>query len=428
MRVSAARRGRAARCLPSVEVDCPLPMRIDHDIVIVGGGPAGATTALAIAHVAPALASRVTLLEKAHYPRDKPCAGALAGRGDRLLRTLGVNADVPSVPIDGVSFRGSAGDAVASPGRIGRVVRRIEFDHALARAVASRGVVVREGVRVLGVRHDDRAGAVVETNAGELRARVVVGCDGVGSVVRKGLGLGWGRLRAQVIEVDTEPVAADRDRALLHFDASDRRLLGYAWDFPTLVDGRALVSRGIYRLKMGGEGAEDRSDVGALLADRLRVVGVDAAGCEVKRYSERGYEPASRIARGPIMLVGEAAGIDLATGEGIAQAIEYGVLAGRFLVQRIRESRGVPLDVDDWTGQIAASRLGRDLRIRAFFMRLFFGPGRSHAERLLTDSPDMLHVGCQHFAAQSCDWLKVGKVAVRGAAKLIAAGTTALAG
>jgi flavin-dependent dehydrogenase len=160
----------------------------------------------------------------------------------------------------------------------------------------------------------------------------------------------------------------------------------------------------------------------------LRVVGVDPAGCEVKRYAERGYEPASRIARGPIMLVGEAAGIDLATGEGIAQAIEYGVLAGRFLVQRIRESRGVPLDVDDWTGQIAASRLGRDLRIRAFFMRLFFGPGRSHAERLLTDSPDMLHVGCQHFAAQSCDWLKVGKVAMRGAAKLIAAGTTALAG
>jgi flavin-dependent dehydrogenase len=326
-------------------------MHVDHDIVIVGGGPAGSTTALAIAQAAPELASRVVLLEKAHYPRDKPCAGALAGRGEALLRALDVNAGVPSVPIDGVSFRGSAGAAVAAPGRIGRVVRRIEFDDALVRAAASRGIVVREGVRVVAVRDDDRLGPIVETNEGALRTRVVVGCDGIGSVVRKGLGLGAGRLRAQVIEVDTEPVAADRDRALLHFDASDRRLPGYAWDFPTIVGGRALVCRGIYRLKIAGDAAEGQADVASLLAERLRAVGVDPSQCENKRYAERGYEPASRIARGATMLVGEAAGIDLATGEGIAQAIEYGVLAGRFLARRIRETRGGRLVVDDWRGR-----------------------------------------------------------------------------
>jgi flavin-dependent dehydrogenase len=397
-------------------------MDAHHDIVIVGGGPAGSTTALAIAQENPMLASRILLLEKERYPRDKPCAGALGGRGDALLRSLGVDVVVPSVSIDGVSFRASTGETVAAPGRIGRVVRRIEFDHALAQAVASRGITVREGVRVLAVHEPDRHGAVVETSEGQLRARVVVGCDGVGSVVRKALGLGAGGLRAQVVEVDTEPVPGDRDRSLLHFDATDRSLNGYAWDFPTIVGGRALVCRGVYGLSAEPRGrAGERPDVGERLAVRLRALGIDPAKCENKRYAERGYEAASRAARGAIMLVGEAAGIDIATGEGIAQAIEYGVLAGRFIARRLKEARQGRLAVDDWADRFGASRLARDLRIRGQFMKLFCGAARMRAERLLTDSPDMLHVGCQHFAAKPYDWLKVGKVAARGAVFLAGA-------
>jgi flavin-dependent dehydrogenase len=388
-------------------------------VVIVGGGPAGSTTALAIARAAPELASRVVILERARYPRDKPCAGALGGRGDLLLRSLGVDIDVPSVPIDGVSFRSARAETVAAPGHIGRVVRRTEFDQALARAAACSGIEVREGVRVLSVCDDERGGARVQTSEGELRARVVVGCDGVGSVVRKGLGLGAGRLRARVIEVDTEPIARDHRRSLLHFDTSDQRLLGYAWDFPTLVDGQSLVSRGVYGTKLNTERAGAVPDVGALLGERLRTMGIEAAKCDTKRYAERGYDPASRIARGAMMLVGEAAGIDLATGEGIAQAIEYGVLAGRFLARRLRRNPDCLLAVDDWTSEMARSRLARDLRIRMQFMRLFYGPVREHMEQMLTDSPDILYVGCQHFAAQPYDWIKIGKAACRGAMKLL---------
>jgi flavin-dependent dehydrogenase len=394
-------------------------MDSNHDIVIVGGGPAGSTTALAIAQTAPELAHRVVLLEKARYPRDKPCAGAFAARGDALLRSLGVEIHVPGVSVDGVSFRGSTREVLAAPGRIGRVIRRIEFDHALARAVAARGVAVREGVRVLSVRNDPRNGAVVETSEGELRASVVVGCDGVGSVVRKALGLGAGGARAQVVEVDTEPVPGDRDRRLLHFDASDRRLPGYAWDFPTIVDGRPLVSRGVYAVSAGaGVSPSDRFDVWKVLAERLAAIGIDAARCEKKRYAERGYETAVRLARGPIMLVGEAAGIDIATGEGIAQAVEYGVMAGRFLARRLGAAGTGRLVVDHWADLVAGSRLARDLRIRERFMRRFFGRARAQTERLFTDSPDLLHVGCQHFAAQSYDWLRIAKVAFRGAAAL----------
>jgi flavin-dependent dehydrogenase len=391
---------------------------VTHDVVIVGGGPAGSTTALALASAAAGLAARIVVLEKARYPREKPCAGALGARGDALLRELGVEVAVPSVAVDGMSFRAAAGETVtAAPGSIGRVVRRFEFDAALARAVRARGVEIREGVRVDRVT-DDGVGATLETSAGPMRARVVAGCDGVGSVVRKALGLGAGSLRAQVVEVDTAPVRGDPDRRFLHFDASDRDLPGYAWDFPTVVDGRPLVCRGVYRLKLDADRGEDGPDVSALLAARLRAQGIDPAGCKNKRYAERGYEPTTCVARGALMLVGEAAGIDPVTGEGIAQAIEYGALAGRFLARRLTSDDGLP-SVAGWQDEVAASRLARDLRIRTRFVRLFYGPARPRVERFLTETPDALFVGSQHFAAQPYDWLKLADVLTRGASELL---------
>jgi flavin-dependent dehydrogenase len=389
----------------------------ERDVVIVGGGPAGAATALALVQRDARLAERVLLLDRARFPRDKPCAGALGARGDALLRDLGLDVNVPSVQVDGISFRGTERAASASPGRIGRVVRRIEFDHALVRAVTERGVEVRDGVRVQSVSQDGDRGALLETDAGALRARVVVGCDGVGSVVRKALRTAPARMRAQVVEVDTEPAAVDGDRRHLHFDASDRRLAGYAWDFPTLVDGRALVCRGVYRLTIEGDRAVDERELGQILTDRLRAQGLDPTRFKNKRYAERGYEPTACLARGSLMLVGEAAGIDPVTGEGIAQALEYGVLAGRFLAERVRAS-GALRRIACWQDEVARSRLARDLRMRRLFARLFYGPSRDRVERWFTESSDAVYVGCQHFAGESYDWTKLARVLARGAARL----------
>jgi flavin-dependent dehydrogenase len=396
-------------------------MAAARDIVIIGGGPAGTTTAIALVQAAPELAGRVVVLEKERYPRDKPCAGALGARGDALLKDLGVTVDVPAAAVDGMSFRGAFGETFARPGRIGRVVRRIEFDHALARAARARAIEVREGVRATEVVDEPQSSsATVRTPQGDLAARVVVGCDGVGSAVRRSMGLGAGELRAQVVEVDTESVAGDRDRGLLHFDSTDRRIAGYAWDFPTVVGGRPLVCRGVYHLRSAASAAPE--DAAALLADRLRSLGVDPARCKNKRYAERGFEPRSRVVAGRRMLVGEAAGIDPVTGEGIAQAIEFGVLAGRFLARAFGSGDPDAAAIAAWQAEVDRSRLARDLRIRTRLMGLFYGRWRAEVETFLAESPDALFVGCQHFAAQPYDWLKLGEVVGRGASLLAAIG------
>ena len=101
------------------------------------------------------------------------------------------------------------------------------------------------------------------------------------------------------------------------------------------------------------------------------------------------------------------------TGEGIAQAIEYGVARGQ-LPREALAGDVRPVDVVGGTSRCARSRLARDLRIRTGFVQPLLRPRRAReVERFFTESPTPLHVGCQHFAAQPYDWLTVGEVVAR---------------
>jgi flavin-dependent dehydrogenase len=374
---------------------------LDLDLVIVGGGPAGLATALFLGAALPGRASRVVVLEKERYPREKICAGALGARADRLLATLGVRVDVPSAIARGLSVATSRGElAVRDDAVIGRVVRRVEFDHAFADAARARGVVIHEGTRVTAV-HVERGSVRIETSSGELRARAVVGADGVGSLVRRAIGAPRGRWLAQVAEVDTLAAAHDGPRDVLHFDLTDGGLVGYAWDFPTIVGGAELVCRGLYELRPDPPGLlgiartpDDAPDVGARLGARLARLGVAPVG-RLKRFSERGLALHEPMARPRALLVGEAAGIDPALGEGIAQAILYGGVAGPYLARCLDRDA---LAFTDWPRVLSASGVGLDLRLRALGTPILYGRARPLLEAWLARSHDLASVGMRYFA------------------------------
>ncbi|HUS63110.1 MAG TPA: hypothetical protein VMZ28_01160, partial [Kofleriaceae bacterium] len=69
---------------------------VDHDVIVAGGGPAGVAVAARLAQHA--RAGRVLVLERYHFPRDKPCGGALTGHADPVMAELGLALRVPSWP------------------------------------------------------------------------------------------------------------------------------------------------------------------------------------------------------------------------------------------------------------------------------------------------------------------------------------------
>jgi hypothetical protein len=102
-----------------------------------------------------------------------------------------------------------------------------------------------------------------------------------------------------------------------------------------------------------------------------------------------------------VLLVGEAAGIDPITGEGIAQAVEYAHAAGSYLAERLGTG---DLGFSDWGEHLRGSRIGFDLGIRTRIVDYCFGARRPAMERFLVGTPSLLDAALLAWAGIPVPW------------------------
>ena len=115
------------------------------DLLIVGSGPAGVSTALHLVRSDRRWVERMVVVDRAVHPRDKLCGGGVTRAGDEVLRDLGLGFPRGHVKIRELRlvFGERAWAVRGDP--VFRVVRRAELDHWLVRAAEREGVELRQG-------------------------------------------------------------------------------------------------------------------------------------------------------------------------------------------------------------------------------------------------------------------------------------------
>jgi menaquinone-9 beta-reductase len=289
------------------------------DVAVVGAGPAGCAAAAQVLQHRPA--AHVVLLDRADFPRDKPCGDGIAGEVIDLLEGLGL--DAPTLvggyrPATRLRIRAPRGVEVDRPLRTpAYVIPRMTFDARLVEQVQDRGaVLVRHRVRTVRSRPD-----VVDLD-GRFEAAVVIGADGAESTVRRALtGQALPRRSVAVAIRGYAPeLAGHHDTQLLAM--STHRWPAYAWSFP-IGDGSANVGYGEPLRRRG----VSRNDLLAGLQSLLPGVQPDPRGLRAHRLPLSTGRP--HIPDGRVLLAGDAqALVNPLTGEGIFYAVRSGALAG----------------------------------------------------------------------------------------------------
>ena len=329
------------------------------DVVIAGGGPAGATLAILLGRAG----LRVDIYDARRFPREKPCGEGIMPGGVAVLERLGLRDAVGGRALSAVRYHGFGLTAVApfrSPGHPERTAlaqRRLRLDDVLISAArATPGVRLYEDATVEGAEIENGRAIGLRVGGEIQRAALVVAADGLESPVRRSLGL------------DVAARGPARSGVRMHFRLAPGRTLadnleifvgrGYELYAAPLPDGELLVAG------LGDEGALGGSARAALeswiaaepfLRDLLNGASpltAPAGRARVSRRARTGFAPGAVLlgdaARASDPLTAGGISHALATAERLAAIVPRYLAEGNRALARFDRERHRLLRPHDW--------------------------------------------------------------------------------
>jgi len=353
----------------------PVSDPVSVDVLVAGAGPAGATAARTLA----AAGARVLLIDKARFPRNKPCGGGISVRALKRFPWLGAAMrDIDVHPVSRLHLEGSDGVVLemASPDPSMMLIRRVEFDHALVRDAQRAGATLGEGFEITQAAVDAEGVTLRARDGRQLRARTVIAADGVHSVVAKRLGVNaaWPARSIAIDMMEETPVDTLRSERpdVLWVSYGYGGLDGYAYVFPKVHHVNVGVGCLVSHYK---DGVREPP-----YAMQSQLVGdLVARGALHGRSDRRCFTPflipvggplprAHHVASGRVLFAGDAGGfVNAFTAEGIYYAMISGELAAR-AVLTAGTSGGAGRAYD----RLWRAEIGAELRDAVLIQRFLF--------------------------------------------------------
>jgi len=312
-----------------------------YDVAIVGAGPAGSTTAKYLAEKG----LKTVLIDKSKFPREKPCAGGLPTRVLSRFKYIKENNLIESYSYGGFALSPSLKYKAMVKKKdpvVGMVLRK-KFDMALVKIAVDNGSKFIDGKTVEDIKIlEDKVKIKLADNF-NLESKIVVGADGIWSVVAKKSNLmpnnkPYGVClfnEYELNENEIENLFGKERMCYLHLRFKE--IFGYGWVFPKKQHVNIGIGMIIPR-KYSEEPKKNLLEVykdyfntlkeGKVLPDYLKI-----GKC---RGGAIPFSPLEKTYSDKVLIVGDAAGfINPLTGEGIYYAMSSGEIAAKVIISSI---------------------------------------------------------------------------------------------
>ncbi|HNM83647.1 MAG: geranylgeranyl reductase family protein [Mycobacterium sp.] len=366
------------------------------DLAIVGGGPAGSAAAWQAAQTG----ANVVVLDKADFPRDKPCGDGLTARAVSYLQKMGLAEEVGRFHrIRGISVYSPSRWELSFPKRPGMpdhgaTVSRTELDMLLLKHAESAGAQIRQSAEVTAPELDNtgRVVGVILKSGEKVFADAVIAADGAYSPVKRALKLDsqYNGFSAIAIRAEMHANRPDSDLLDIYLNLKFRgdQLPGYGWVFP-MGGGRFNIGLGYVNSYRNWQAINATRFFGDFLAGLPGDWGLPPIEELKKNKSVRAWRlPMGFTAWPPwrpgVLFAGDALGAGKpASGAGISKALESGLTAAECALAAL--NNGGPDDFTNYTQRLEAV-WGREYRRGRYFHKLIGYPRVAGAGVKLMDN------------------------------------------